>query len=304
VPDWDFLFFPYTQIKGKIMAKSFCRSLFLVLCMLLWSSSQGHAQTGFSDHALTSAGAQRSYVLYLPENAGNDPLPVVFSLHGSGYVPQTQVDTSGFADLADQHGFAVIFPAGTFSDRSWNANVDTGVDDVQFIRDMIEDVAGMTSIDRSRIYASGFSGGGRMSSRVACELSDVLAAAAPVAGLQYPDDCSLRRPIPIITFHATDDPVNQYTVGEDSSLYWRMGVETALDKWRQANGCTLANTDDRLGQRVTSYRWTDCSGDSEIHFYLTDTGRHSWPGSANGNANQDINASELIWQFFSRHSLP
>jgi polyhydroxybutyrate depolymerase len=300
--------FPHTQTRGKIMSKFFCRILVLVSCMLVWSSSQGHAQTGFSDHTLTSAGEQRSYMLYLPENAGNDPLPVVFSLHGSGYVPQAQVDTSGFADLADQHGFAVVFPAGIFANsgsaRSWNANVENGVDDVQLIRDMIDDVAGMTRVDRSRIYSSGFSGGARMSSRVACELSDVLAAAAPVAGLQYPDDCTLRRPIPIITFHAIDDPVNQYTVGEDSSPYWRMGVETALDKWRQANGCTLANTDDRLGQRVTSYRWTDCRGDSEIHFYLTDTGRHSWPGSADGNANQDINASELIWQFFSRHSLP
>lgn len=289
------------------MARVFCRGLFLVVCMLVWSSGQGHAQTGFSDHTLTSAGAQRSYVLYLPDNAGNDPLPVVFSLHGSGSVPQGQMETSGFADLADQHGFAVVFPAGTFANsgsaRSWNANIETGVDDVQFIRDMIDDVAGITSIDRSRIYSSGFSGGGRMSSRVACELSDVLAAAAPVAGLQYPDDCSVRRPIPIITFHALDDPVNRYVIGEDSRPYWRMGVETALDKWRQANGCTLANTDDRLSQRVTSYRWTDCGGGSEIHFYLTDTGRHSWPGSTNGNANQDINASELIWQFFSRHSL-
>jgi serine/threonine protein kinase len=115
VPNRELLFFPCTQTKGKIMAKLFCRSLFLALCMLVWFSSQGHAQTGFSDHTLTSAGAQRSYVLYLPENAGNDPLPVVFSLHGSGYVPQAQVDTSEFADLADQHGFAVVFPAGTFA---------------------------------------------------------------------------------------------------------------------------------------------------------------------------------------------
>ena len=290
------------------MAKLCGRSLVSVLCMLVWSAGQGHAQTGLSDHTLTSAGEQRSYVLYLPEDAGSDPLPLVFSLHGSGYVPQDQVDTSGFTDLADQHGFAVVFPAGIFANsgsaRSWNANVEAGVDDVQFIRDMIADVVGMTSIDRSRVYVSGFSGGARMSSRVACELSDVLAAAAPVAGLQYPDDCTLRRPIPIITFHAIDDPVNQYTVGDDSRPYWRMGVETALDKWRQANGCTLGNTDDRLAQHVTYYRWTDCSGNSEIHFYLTETGRHTWPGSVDGNANQEINASELIWQFFSRHSLP
>lgn len=290
------------------MGKLSKTSLYPAICLLMLFSSIAYTQTGFSEHNLTSAGDQRSYMLYLPEIDGNDPIPLVFSMHGSGGAPQGQVDVSGFAELADQHGFAVVFPAGAFTNsvtaRSWNANIEEGVDDVQFIKDMISDVSRMTNIDQSRVYSSGFSGGARMSSRVACELSEILAAVAPVAGLQYPDGCTVQRPIPIIFFHAIDDNVNQYTVGENSRPYWRMGVETALDRWRQANGCSLANSDDRMSQSVTFYRWSDCSASAEIHFYLTDTGAHTWPGSNNDRANQDINASELIWQFFSRHSLP
>lgn len=262
---------------------------------------------GFSEHTLQSEGTARSYLLYVPESYTGQPMPLVFSFHGSGGYPQNQVDTSGFDALAERHGFIAVFPAGEFTNsvtaRSWNANVEAGVDDVQFTRDLIEDVAGMLAVDRSRIYTSGFSGGGRISSRLACELSDILAAAAPVAGLQYPDGCTLQRPIPIITFHAEDDPVNNYEVSADSRPYWRMGVETALDKWRQANGCTLANADEQVAYGIRTYAWTECGGDAEILFYQTTTGGHTWPGAAQRGAVQDISASELIWDFFSRHRL-
>jgi polyhydroxybutyrate depolymerase len=264
-------------------------------------------QVGFSEHSMTSAGAQRSYLLYVPQSYSGQPAALVFSFHGSGSYPQNQVDTSGFDRLAEEHGFIAVFPAGEFTNsvsaRSWNANVEAGVDDVQFTRDMIDEISGQLAIDASRIYASGFSGGGRISSRLACALSDVLAAAAPVAGLQYPDDCTLKRPIPIITFHAEDDPVNNYEVQANSRPYWRMGVETALDRWRQANGCTLANTHEQVAYNIRVYAWTECGGGGEILFYQTITGGHTWPGAPQRGAVQDISASELIWEFFSRHSL-
>ena len=266
------------------------------------------AGPGFSEHRLASGGGQRSYLLYVPANAVNGQLPLVFSFHGSGGYPQNQVDTSRFNELADRYGFVVAFPAGEFTNtvsaRSWNANVEAGVDDVQFVRDMIEDIAGQTRIDRARIYTSGFSGGARISSRLACELSDVLAAAAPVAGLQYPDGCELKRPIPIIFFHAEDDRTNTYEVTADSRPYWRMGVETALDKWRQANDCTLVSDHEQVAYGVRLFTWSECGGSAEIRFYQTATGGHSWPGAAQRGAVQDIDASELIWQFFSQHSLP
>ncbi len=270
------------------------------------------AQAGFSEHTLESAGSTRSYLLYTPEQLPSGPAPLLFSFHGSGGVPQNQVDTSHFDKLADQHGFIAVFPAGAFTntvtERSWNANAEAGVDDVQFVRDIIEDVAAQQNVDRSRIYTSGMSGGARVSSLLACELSDVLAAAAPVAGIQYPDGCTPKRAIPIITFHGVADATNQYEVSAESRPYWRMGVETALERWRAANGCTGAATEMQISTVVKHLSWTECSGDAEIQFYRIEDGGHTWPGGDEvpgraGVTNQDIDASELIWAFVSRFRL-
>lgn len=283
----------------------FNRNILVLILGLLSFSSQAQIMQGFSEQTLRSDGAERSYMLYVPENASPEGAPLVFSFHGSGGVPQQQVNISGFDQLSDQYGFISVFPAGAFTNsvtaRSWNANIDAGVDDVQFVRDIIEDVASKVTIDRKRIYASGFSGGARMSSRLACELSDVLAAAAPVDGLQYPDGCILKRHIPVLSFHGKADQTNHYVLSENSRPYWRMGVETAIDKWRQANGCSMKNDADRISQEVTFYQWSDCLGAAEIQFYVTENGGHTWPGA---DDNRDINASQLIWEFFSRHSLP
>jgi len=285
------------------------RDLCVVCCLLvplLFPLCVRAQAAGFTEHTLVSAGAERSYLLYVPEGHGDRALPLVFSFHGSGGLPQSQVDTSGFDVLAAQHGFIAVFPAGAFtnsvSTRSWNANLEAGVDDMQFVRDMIEDVAGITAVDRSRIYVSGFSGGGRISSRLACELSDVLAAAAPVAGLQYPEGCSLKRPIPLMAFHALDDATNPYVLGDAARPYWRMGVETALDRWRQVNGCSLANDAQVLSPTSTRYHWSNCSQGVELLFYQHSSGGHTWPGSNQRGAIQDIDTSALIWEFFSRHT--
>jgi polyhydroxybutyrate depolymerase len=283
----------------------FKRTFLLLILGLLPFSLQAQLMQGLSEHTLRSNGEERSYLLYVPENVSAEGAALVFSFHGSGGVPQQQINISGFDQLSDLFGFISVFPAGAYTNsvtvRSWNANIDEGVDDVQFTRDIIEDVASKVAIDRKRIYASGFSGGARMSSRLACELSDILAAAAPVDGIQYPDGCILKRHIPILSFHGKADQTNQYVLSENSRPYWRMGVETAIDKWRQANGCSMKNDADRISQEVTYYQWSDCLGAAKIQLYVTENGGHTWPGA---DDNVDINASELIWKFFSRHSLP
>ncbi len=86
-----------------------------------------------------------------------------------------------------------------------------------------------------------------------------------------------------------------------------MGVETALDKWRQANDCTLRNSADRISPHVTYYHWSDCAGPAEIQFYQLTTGNHTWPGAPdsapNRKTNKEVKASELIWEFFTNHEL-
>ena len=222
----------------------------------------------------------------------------MLNFHPSGGTPSGQASTSGFDAIADREGFIVAYPEGIFdngvSARTWNANVEDGVDDVQFAREVIEDVGGKFPIDRDRIYATGFSGGARMSSRLACALSDVLAAAAPVAGLQYPDDCVPAGPVSIVAFHGKADAVNQYEVTADSRPYWRMGVETAAEKWRSALGCPEGPMEggfrDEPGVAVRA--WPPCAGGADLVLYISETDGHVWPDGA----------SERIWGFFEAHS--
>jgi polyhydroxybutyrate depolymerase len=269
-------------------------------------------ENGASYHSIQSSGVQRSYLLYIPKSYRGDPTSLVFNFHGSGGEPRGQLEYSDFARLSEQYGFILVLPVGAYTNsvtsQSWNANLDPqGVDDVQFVRDILANIAGFANMDSNRIYTTGMSGGARMSSRLACELADVLAAAAPVAGIQYPDDCSLGRAMPILTFHGKADAVNQYELGENSRPYWLMGVETAVEKWRLANKCSEETDSASISNVVTLYTWKDCAGNAEIQFYVIEDGGHTWPGSPitrRGLTNQDINASELIWEFFSQHSLP
>jgi len=269
---------------------------------LLGLSLSGMTTVGFADapvgpstFTVMSNGATRSYLLYVPAGYSGEPVPLVLNFHGSGGIPDNQLATSRFDVIADRETVAVAFPAGVFrntvSERSWNANIEPGVDDVQFARDVIGDVSTRINVDASRIYATGMSGGARMTSRLACELADQLAAAAPVAGLQYPDGCVPSRGVPILAFHGKADRVNQFEVSANSRPYWRMGVETAFEKWRRAEGCEAGPAITPIDSRTELRVWSDCLDGSEVRLRVSDTDDHVWPEGA----------SESIWAFFAAH---
>jgi polyhydroxybutyrate depolymerase len=259
-------------------------------------TTQVAVAAGETEHALVSSGVTRSYLLHVPAGYDGRAIPLVFNFHGSLLVPQDQVDSSRLGAVADRGGFAVVYPAGVFAAgnlrNAWNPDREQGVDDIQLVRDLIEDVAAKIEVDRSRIYATGFSGGGRISSRLACELSDVLAAAAPVAGLQYYAGCTPARAISILTIHGNADRFNHYERRDDSPPYWHMGVETAVEQWRAANGCGSEPTVAKFNEQVEVRAWTGCRDGTEIAFYVVEGGDHVWTDFA----------SEVIWEFFSRHS--
>ena len=121
----------------------------------------------------TSGGRQRSYRLFVPQSYdGRTPLPLVLDLHGSGGTSAGQAGTSRFEALAAREGFAVAtLQAGAEGNR-WNVPMTDGrPDDVQYVSDVIDHVAARVCTDSTRVYATGFSGGARMSSLLACKLN-------------------------------------------------------------------------------------------------------------------------------------
>jgi len=263
------------------------------------------APAGRSEQAIDSGGVSRRSLLYVPRSGGTGARPLVFTLHGSGGSPEDQLALSGLEALAEEHGFLVLAPEGV--DRRWNVPVDAAKpDDVRFISDAIDRAGALACIDRQRVFATGFSGGGRMVSQLACDLSGRIAAIAAVGGIRFPGPCAAARPFPILAFHGTADDVNPYDGG--GQPYWGTGVEPAVLGWAEHNACAVRN-DAQFSPAVLAISYGGAGCGNEVVLYRIDGFGHTWPGSlgtapaAAGGVPSDISANQLLWSFFERHPL-
>jgi polyhydroxybutyrate depolymerase len=180
----------------------------------------------------------------------------------------------------------------------WNVPVqDSRADDVAYINDVIDHAAARICVDLRRVYATGFSGGARMSSLLACKLNTRLAAIAPVAGVRWPAPCA-GRPIPVLTFHGLADPQNTYDGRvEGRGGEWVESVPEALAGWARHNGCgSDVILEDPAGP-LSTMRYDGCRDDAEVRMIRIDGLGHTWP-------KQEIDATSVMWQFFKNHRLP
>ncbi len=246
---------------------------------------------------LTSGGRPRTYRLFVP--AGFDSrkrLPLVLDLHGSGGTAAGQASTSAFEVLAAREG--VVVASLQADGGRWNVPVaDGGPDDVAYVSHVIDHVAARACIDSARIYATGFSGGGRMSSLLACRLNARLAAIAPMAGLRWPGPCE-GRPIPVLTLHGLADPQNPYAgQAAGRGAEWLESVPDALAGWARHNGCDGdAILEDPEGP-LSTLRYQGCDKGTEVRLIRIDGLRHAW-------ARTEVDATSVMWQFFKGHTLP
>ncbi|MDX1694700.1 MAG: PHB depolymerase family esterase [Ketobacteraceae bacterium] len=259
---------------------------------------------------IESGGIERTYGIYIP--IAYDPAkstPLILDFHSSGSDPEKQASVSRFKPIADRAKALVVRPWGKFLQNglpSWNANLEPGeVDDIQFVLDIIAHLQQSYNIDTSRIYGVGFSGGARMVSRLACEVPDVFAGMAMVAGLQYPDDCAASTAVPIIAFHGKEDAVNPYDLTLNSPVYWNKSVEDSVADWVVHYDCVSENTEDLSGHVVRA-SYSDCFDNAEIQFFSIDNAGHTWPGNrlttwlGLGETNMEVHATRRIWSFFNR----
>jgi polyhydroxybutyrate depolymerase len=219
---------------------------------------------------------------------------------------------------SDQKGFIAIYPYGVAS--SWNAGQCCGtawvdaVDDVGFLKKLLAQIEADYCIDERRVYATGMSNGGFLSHRLGCEMADVFAAIAPVAGVLGLPECKPTRPVPVIEFHGTSDPLVPYNGGNP---LLNLGLQGALNfdsvghtvqGWRDRNGCT--ETQQTIYQKgdATCVRWPECQGGSEVVFCTIEGGGHTWPGGVPvppfGKTSTDLSATTAMIQFFEAHPMP
>jgi len=280
-------------------------TLLILLLMLDTSLAQTNGSFLFD-------GINRSYIVYVPqERSGSAPFPLMIVLHGFTQTGQTIMNYSDFNTYAELYGFVAVYPNGV--GNSWNVGVGGGstANDVGFLSALIDTLNQQIGIDLNRVYACGFSNGGFMSYRLACELSDRIAAIGPVAGVMVNaayDACAPGKAVPVIHIHGTSDFVVSYN-GTSANK----SVSAVLDLWTQNNECVpepeVVDLPDLVqeGSTVQQYTWSPCLANTEVVHLKVNGGGHTWPGaignSGIGNTNQDIIASEEIWKFVSRFNL-
>src|ERR1700688_1144889 len=201
------------------------------------------ATSGSATLAVTFASRRRTVVVQVPGSyTGSSKVALVLNMHGSGSTAAGQEELSGMDDTSDRDGFIVAYPQGLIPNGSgydWNVPgvpliggraVPAGAaDDVRFLTSLVGILEQRYCIDNMRVYATGFSGGARTASQLACDAPSTFAAVAPVSGLRHPTPCPATRPVPVLAFHGTADLVDPY--GGHGEAYWTYSGPPAAQDW-------------------------------------------------------------------------
>jgi polyhydroxybutyrate depolymerase len=291
--------------------------------------------SGQHTRTLTVDGRERSYIVYVPSAYdGSAAYPVVLVFHGGGSNAEQWVRYSGMNETAEREQFIVVYPNGTGETVEgigifvWNGGPRqpygtdpeiAEVDDVGFTRALLDDLATVVQVDPKRIYASGISNGGILAYRLASELSDRIAAIAPIAGPVGTATANPTRPVPVLHFHGTADEAVPYNGGTgplDQSGTDFYSVDYSIQTWVRANSCnpeprveTLPDTADDATQ-VRRETYAGCRDGAEVVLVTIEGGGHTWPGrdygpelAILGASTKDILANDLMWEFFQRHPM-
>lgn len=279
----------------------------LLFCSVLLSARAQQMTINFED-------TTRDFIVHLPPSyTTGSSLPLVFNLHGYTSNAGEQMIYSGMNTTADANNFIVVYPNGL--NEMWNSGFvppynGTFPNDVGFISKLIDTLHTLYNIDLNRVYSCGMSNGGFQSYRLACDLESRIAAIASVTGSMtstMTSNCTLSRKVPVLEIHGTADGTVPYngTVGI-------MPTEDVIDFWLGKNVCSTApelgtfpNSNTTDASTVSKALYRTCTEGVQVWLYTVNGGGHTWPGSAIpfGVTNQDINASQEIWDFFNQFTL-
>jgi polyhydroxybutyrate depolymerase len=254
----------------------------------------------------------RTYRVHRPANMAARP-GLVIVLHGSFGGGFQMEANSGFDGQADRLGWIAVYPDGvadgwdTFgSTTKWGQH--PGADDIAFISALIDRMENVDGVDPNRVYVTGMSRGGMMSYRLGCDLSDRLAAIAPVSGdmadvsgsADVP--CPISHPVSVFAIHGTADhaiPINGGHVDINFSP-----MADVIARWRSLDSCGASSTTAADGPSTTTV-WS-CAGGSTVSTRVVTGGWHTWPSvsgalASAGGSPDSFDASRLIADFFVAH---
>jgi polyhydroxybutyrate depolymerase len=309
------------------MWKSKNKNLLIILFVLLPFSVVAQ-ENDLQFNSFLHNGIERTYYIHLPADISElDSLPLVMVLHGGGKGDGDNVAKHfGFNEIAEREGFIVVYPNGI--DSRWNDGRGKtfkekkdleDIDDVGFLSALIDTIIAKYNVDPNRVFVTGVSNGGMMTFRLGCEIASKLSAIAPVIA-NIPKNiikkCSPNSPLPVLIMNGTEDPLVPWVGGKVKFLWKEMGevvsTENSVRFWVEHNKCfedpvteILPDVDDEDESRVKKVTYKNKDTNIEVVLYAIVGGGHNIPGGNTpdikffiGNKNNDINAAEVIWEFF------
>lgn len=269
-------------------------------------------------------GATRTFSVHEPVGVGRtEKLPLVIVLHGGGGSGSIIANVTGFNAKADKEKFLVVYPngSGNMGDvlLTWNAvgccayAAENSVNDVDFIRTLIDKMVAGYNVDAKRVYVTGHSNGAMMAYRLGVEMGDRLAAIAPVAGSIFSGTGKPKSSIPVLIIHGTADDAVPYDGGnskrnriKDAQKEPYRSVNDAAVFWARNNGCGLTPAKSQTGN-VLKERYPGCKEKNDVEVLSIRNGQHAWPGGNKAYAGSDQPSSDLIatdaiWDFFKGRS--
>jgi polyhydroxybutyrate depolymerase len=281
-------------------------------------AAQSHQPEG-TRRALRAGSVERTYLLHRPESSpSHRALPLLLVFHGAGGQGAGMARHTGLATLAVARGYAVVHPDGLR--RRWNDGRGHATqDDVGFVRVLLDSLGRELPVDARRVYAAGISNGAGFAYRLACDLPGTFAAIAAVAGAPaavLEERCAATRPVSLIAFQGTRDPLMPYEGGDVALRRGRvLSATRSAGLFAEVDACTPAPVETAEpdlvadGTRVRRSTYDGCHEERSVVLYTIEGGGHTWPGGPPvgrrvGRVSRDIDASRIMLDFFDRHPPP
>jgi polyhydroxybutyrate depolymerase len=273
-----------------------------------------NAQTVISkaDRTILQVGTLRRVITVVDVKVRATSLaPALILLHGASATSTRMESQTGMTALAQRDGFVVAYGDGTTTGRpvggeAWNAGaccsaaVTNNIDDIGYLNAVIDNLIAKHHVDPHRIYLAGFSNGGMMTYRAACQIGNRLAGIAVVSGALNYANCAAPKALPLLIIHGLDDPTVPYDGGPPNPItagklgtWINASVAQSAGYWAKRDGCTSRTTEEETAI-LTDDVYSGCTTGTKLSIVTVLAGTHHWPTKLI----EGFDASEAIVKYF------
>ncbi len=314
------------MISSRFRLRLFMVLLVVLLCAGVVRVSAQMSGLQSQEQSLLYQGVARTFRVYVPDSVNRaKPAPLVFIFHGGGGTGNQAEFTYGMDAVASKYKFIAVYPDGL--NRHWNdgrPNANPGVDDVGFVRQMIDVLSAQNRIDKKAVFACGISNGAIFSNHLGLSLSNKIRGIGSVAGdIAAADSITPKSPVSVLLIHGINDsfvPIDGGTVvGPAGGVV--LSHDATKRAWQKFDGGAVGNaavtTIPASGSAIIGNRPVSIPTPATVSTVSTKSGckvvgvvikngGHTWPGhpnpslfGADGVTPMNVDASEMIGKFFS-----